>query len=277
MFTASRSIVAAAALALCAPAWASSSGSFHTGAIRFQLIDLRPDDGIAPSLTFQTLPDQEGGVAAQAAQLSPLQLELRAQYGSWADSRIASATTLAKARARVQGGGSDGGLGGAKMSGNGAAKDFFGPPEAASGFFAQSVLSSSGEGIRFTLSPWTALVVTMDASVKLATTKTGDAAESSVVLSVTLDNLGEHRDEFQFNCSDPCNLAEARALSVSIQNESDTVAGGQWWAMGTAEGTAVSTAAATAVRPGEATARATRKLRLMLGATGLTKWQKAAR
>jgi hypothetical protein len=74
-----RAALAAAAFALCAPVWAASNGSFTTGPITFQVIDLRPDDGIPPSVSFETLPGQEGGVAAQGAQRSPQQLELRAQ------------------------------------------------------------------------------------------------------------------------------------------------------------------------------------------------------
>ena len=133
-----RAALAAAAFALCAPVWAAANGSFSTGPITFEVIDLRPDDGIPPSVSFQTLPGQEGGVAAQGVQLSPMQLELRAQYNSWADSSISSATSLAKAKASVKGGGSDGGAGGAMMSGNGSVKNVSGPPEAVAAFFAQT-------------------------------------------------------------------------------------------------------------------------------------------
>ena len=260
--------LAAAALLLCTPVFAASSGSFSTGPISFQLIDLRPDDGIAPSVSFQKVSGQEGGVAAQAAQLSPLQLELRAQYRSWADSRIDSATDLAKAKARVQGGGSQDGLGGAMLSGNGAARDFAGPTDAAAGFLAQAVLGSNGESIRLTLSPWTALVATFDTRVKLASTRAGDAADSTVELRLGLDGQEAHHDELHFECSGPCQLAEGRALYVTVQNESDLVVGGEWWAMATVQGTAVAMAGSASARQ-VAQTRARRRLHSLLGATGL--------
>lgn len=211
------------------------------------------------------------------SQVSPLQLELRAQYDSWADSRIASATNFAKAKARVQGGGSDGLAGGAMLSGSGSSKDFAGLAEAYDGFYAQAVASSSGEGIRFTLSPWTALVMSVDGNVNLAGTRTGDASESAVVLSMTLDGMEEHRDEFQFSCSGACKLAEARTLSVTVANESDAAAGGQWWAMGTVNGSSMATTAGAKARKGGPAARKSPWLRSMLGATGLTARPASAR
>ena len=277
MFTASRSILAAAALVLSAPAWAASNGSFTTGPVKFELVDLRPDDGIAPSVIFHTLPGQEGGVAAQGAQLVPLQLELRAQYNSWADSRISAGTSLAKAKARVQGGGSDGVAGGATMFGSGSSKDFTGPPEAVAAFYAEAVLASSGEGIRFTLSPWTALVMSVDGGVKLAGTRAGDYADSAVVLSMTLDGQQEHRDEFQFSCTGACTLAEGRMLTVTVSNESGEAAGGQWWAMATVGGGSTASTGALATRKSAATARASQRVRSLLGKTGLTAWDTSAR
>jgi len=268
MFTASRSILAAAALVLSAPAWAASNGSFTTGPVKFELIDLRPDDGIAPSVSFETLPGQEGGVAAQGAQLSPFQLELRAQYKSWANSQISSATRMAKAKASVTGGGSDGVAGGAMMAGSGSAKNFVGPADAFATFYAQSVLSSAGENIRFTLSPWTALVATFDANVKLTSTRANDGADATAVLSLTLDGQEQHKDEFAFECSGPCTLAEGRALNVTVANESDAAIGGGWWAMATVGGFTQPPTGSESTRNGAA-ARAREKLNALRRAAAL--------
>jgi hypothetical protein len=166
-------------------------------------------------------------------------------------------------------GGSDGVAGGAMMSGNGSVKDVSGPPEAVAAFFAEAVLASAGDNIRFTLSPWTALVATFDASVKLASTRANDSASASAVLSLTLDGQEQHKDEFTFDCVGPCKLTEGRALNVTVANESDALASGGWWAMATVGGNAASPAGSQAARKGSAEARAREKLNTLQRAAAL--------
>jgi hypothetical protein len=217
---------AACALLAAAPAWAASSASLAAAPIQVQLLDLRPDDGIAPAIEFH-LQGFEAGAAAVAGDSWPPEFEQRALYGSWEGTARTASTRHAFASSSVAGGASDH-PGGTTVSLQGSAIDFAGPADASARFGAQAVLAQ-GAMAGFTLSPWTAIVMSMDVSARLATTHANDIASANFDLRfMDVDHNQQLLDTFTLDCAGTCSVADGRAVSLTFLNESAASLGGFW-------------------------------------------------
>lgn len=236
-----RRIAAACALVAAAPAWAASSGSLATGPISVQVFDLRPADGIAPAITFD-VSGFDAGLAAAAQDTWPLELELRARYGSWQGSSLTASTQHASTAATISGGGAHGPAG-TTMSLHGSVVDFGGKADAAAAFVAQAALADQGAAMGFTLAPWTALVISMDVSAQLAATHATDIATASLQLWMADANGGNSQsDDFALDCAGPCSLSGGRTMGLTFLNESDAAFAGSWSVFATLGGTAFASA-----------------------------------
>jgi hypothetical protein len=233
--------IAAWTLLAALPAWAASGGTSAFGPIGVQLIDLRPEDGIAPSISFQ-VEGMEAGVVASAGVLLPLNYELRAHYGPWQGTSIDAATPHSRSAAAVAGGGVGSPAGVAALL-QGSADDYAGLPGSAAAFATEVAILVNGESIGFVLSPWTSVVLSMDFSTQLTTTKEDDTALTTAGLFVSdAAGLFPMEERFDRACAGACSVADRRTLSVTLSNGSGLGLDGYWWAAANLGGTSFASA-----------------------------------
>lgn len=232
-------IALACTLAVAAPAWGASSASTTLGPIHLELVDLRPEDGITPSVGFSVDGD-EAGVAAVAGETWPPEVYQHARYGSWLGNALTAQTRHASAAATV-GGGAAASPAGTRALLTGKAVDFVGP-EDISALYGAVVVLNQGTNPAIELAPWTALVFSFDVSTDLATRHANDYAFTSVGLAID-DGMGnELRDEYTLECVGPCRKIESRTFSLTFRNDSDTLRSATWSVWGNVTGTGFASA-----------------------------------
>lgn len=234
-----RRIALACTLAAAAPAWAASSATTTLGPLHIGLVDLRPEDGISPSVAF-TVDGDEAGIAAVAGETWPPEVYQHARYGSWLGNALTAQTRHASAAATVGGGGAASPAG-TRARLTGQAVDFAGP-EDISALYGAVVVLNQGINPAFELAPWTALVISFDVSTELKTRHGNDHAFTSVGLMID-DGMGhELRDEYTLECVGACRRSESRAFSLTFRNDSDTLLSASWSAWGNVTGTGFASA-----------------------------------
>lgn len=227
-------VLACATLA-CAPAGASSNGHMTVGPLVVELIDLRPDDGIAPDVWFDGS-GADAGVAAAAQESWLPELVLHARFGPWHGTGAQASTRHSSASLLVDGGSDQ--PAGTSLSLHGLAIDFLGPFGASATFAATAVVRTEGVPTTFTLSPGTALTLRMEVHAQLATTQGQDSASASAFMELQSAGGGLLSEAFDVNCVDVCSVTDTGTIVASLSNLSSTPLHGAWGVSASLTGTA---------------------------------------
>jgi hypothetical protein len=231
---------AAPALAIAGTAVSASAGTtatLDTGPLAIQIVDLRPDDGVAAALTFDDIADSSA-LGVEAVQMHPTAEELKLRYGSWRNDINLTASTDASSVSGFIGGGGANDPAGVSISFRGQTLGFTGPPDAAAGFSAEGALTNQGNAIDVILAPWTQVVVRMDVSAELAALHDGDTASADLQMYFNGSDDQRANDEFHLDCVGPCHAMDGRTVTITFANASDAVYQGNLGVYGSIEGLA---------------------------------------
>lgn len=213
-----RAVVAAGALLAAGAACAGSSAAATLDVFTVTLIDLKPDDGIAPSISFVG-----GASRASAVVFQPFGVfddDVAAGSGPWGDAAATVTLSLGHAAASLAGAGPDGQ--GASLQAAGQAAEPGSPPGALVQYEAQVGAPYVATGA-FVLSPWTAVTFTAQASLSVITQSTATShdfatASASLFLQGSSDLLTLSCDS---TAGRQCQDEGARLLSASFSNAAD--------------------------------------------------------
>ncbi len=169
---AAAAVVAGSGLFCTLPAQAAVVASAGLGAVEIQLVDLDPNDGIAPWLVVDVAASRTFSLFSEAAQSQPVSSTSQGIDGaaSWPARGVAASVAWAQASAAIAG--SSEGLG-AALSLAGSTADFVSPSNADQASFSARAEDS---GALFTLSPRTRVEFRLPGSVTFRTTAGADAA-----------------------------------------------------------------------------------------------------
>lgn len=208
-------------------AYAGSSAEATLDALTITLIDLDPDDGVAPSISFIG-----GASRASAVVFQPFGVfdeDVASGSSAWGDVGASVTLSLGRVVASLEGAGADGSGGSLHASGQAADP---GTPLGASVQYQAQVWAPYVAAGAFVLSPWTALTISADASLS-TTTQSGATSHDSAVAGAYLFLEGTG-DVMGLDCESvagqQCTAADERQLSVSFSNAAGTSADGTFQA-----------------------------------------------
>jgi PEP-CTERM motif len=166
--------LACMALSACTaiPAWADTAAFAELSNMHFKLIDLRPNDGVAPSITFFDSPGSGAGISMQNAQGGSSYAAYSRAAAPFLPAFVAHGVGDVGARARVQGDGSPQGV---RLVGRSFANASH--PEAS--YASAGATLSQSPFMQFELSPHTKLIWTAESRVSAYTSQTRWPADRS--------------------------------------------------------------------------------------------------
>lgn len=227
MSTLARSTLALAVLCGACGAHAGSSASGTLDGFTVTLVDLDPDDGIAPSISFVDGASRASGVVFQP--FGVFDDDVAVGGSAWGDAAASVALSLGRASATLQGAAPDGS--GAVMQVSGQAAEPGGPSGSLVQYQAQVWAPYASAGA-FVLSPHTALTISADASLSTTTQSSGSGRDFATVGAYLF--LQGTADVLTFSCESAtgtqCSDARTRRLSVSFANEAGTALDGSFQA-----------------------------------------------
>lgn len=210
-----RTTLLATALMAAGTACAGSLAVGTLDTLTVTLVDLDPDDGIAPWISFGAATSRATAVVFQP--FGVFDDDVAQGATAWGD--VDGAVTLSEGRARatLQGAGADGD--GAVLQASGQAAEPGGPPGSAVQYQAQVWAPYLSAGA-FELSPFTAVTFTAQARLSALTQSSGTSRDYALAGAyLFLDGTG---DVFSLDCDSvrgqQCDRSDTRMLSVSFAN-----------------------------------------------------------
>lgn len=222
-----RAIVAAGALTAGSTAFAGSSAEARLDVISVTLIDLQPDDGITPSISFVAGASRVSTVVFQP--FGVFDDDVAVGNGPWGNASAAVTLSLGRAAAVLDGAGADGS--GGSLQASGQAAEPGSPPGALVQYEAQAWAPYNAVGT-FVLTPWTAVTFSAQASLSVTTQSSGTShdvahANASLFLQGSSDLATLSCDAV---AGRQCQDGTVRLLNVSFANAASTDATGSFQA-----------------------------------------------